>query len=202
MDHQIAPGLINGESKLFGINKTVASDHLNRIVKCNDFPKFDSLPLGTHSIRKFPSAYARRNGCSRDDVDVRGRWKRMKRMVDTYIDVELPYPDAKVAAVLAVGGPVKYELRDGCGLTDQWVLENIGNNIAKVFPYMVAIVLGKALLWAIFDKETSKILDESMVARVRDSVNRLTSRVLNVGVNPVEKVALLISGDKDALVIT
>ena len=202
LDHSIAAGLLNERSKLFGINKSTAADHLNQVIRGEGFPLFDKLPLGTHSIRKFPSTYARRNGCSRDDVDVRGRWKRMKRMVDTYIDVELPYPDAKVAAVLAIGGPVRYELREGCRLTDQWVLENVGEEIKKIFPDMVAILLGKALLWAIYDDSMSKILNENKVARVKENVARLTSRVLNVGVNPVEKVALLISGDNDALVIT
>ena len=105
--------------KLFGINKKVSSDWLGRIISRDDFPLFDELPLGTHSIRKFPSMYARCSSCSKDDVEVRGRWKRMKRMVDNYIDVELPYPDAKVASILAVGGPIKYELREGSGLTDQ-----------------------------------------------------------------------------------
>jgi hypothetical protein len=29
-------------------------------------------------------------------VDNRGRWKRQRRTVDTYIDVYLPFPEAKV----------------------------------------------------------------------------------------------------------
>jgi hypothetical protein len=32
--------------------------------------------LGTHSFRKFASTFCRRNGCSKDEKDLRGRWKR------------------------------------------------------------------------------------------------------------------------------
>ena len=60
-----------------------------------EFQRLNSGPIGTHSLRKYPSTYSRRCGCSRDDTDFRGRWKRTKKQIDTYIDVELPYPDAK-----------------------------------------------------------------------------------------------------------
>src|SRR5210317_1339999 len=33
------------------------------------------------------------------------------RVMDAYMDVSLPYNDAKVASKLCVGGPVKYELK-------------------------------------------------------------------------------------------
>ena len=61
----------------------------------------------------------------------------------------MPYLDAKFAAALCVGRPVKYELRADDRLSDTWVLENIGATYASIFPNAVAIVLGKALLWAI-----------------------------------------------------
>ena len=69
----------------------------------SEFNKLGIIGLiGTHSLRKYPSTHARRNGCSRDDIDFRGRWKRHTKQVGTYIDVDLPYPDAKVAAALPV----------------------------------------------------------------------------------------------------
>jgi hypothetical protein len=36
----------------------------------------DDGPLGTHSFRKFASTFCRRNGCSKDEKDLRGQWKR------------------------------------------------------------------------------------------------------------------------------
>jgi len=52
--------------------------------------------FGSHSLRKCAATHARRNGCSRDEIDLRGRWKHLKRQVDTYLDTSVPYPDAKV----------------------------------------------------------------------------------------------------------
>ena len=68
-------------------------------------------PIGSHSICKPPATYARRNGCSKDDMDARGRWKSNERIVDIYIDCLIPFPDAKVASILCIGGPVKYMVR-------------------------------------------------------------------------------------------
>ena len=69
-------------------------------------------PIGTHSIRKLSATYARRNGCSKNDVDARGRWKSNERIVDTNIDCLIKFPDAKVASALYIGGPVKYVVRE------------------------------------------------------------------------------------------
>ena len=56
--------------------------------------------------------YAKRNGRSKDDVDKRGRWKSNKRIVDTYFDYAIPYPDVKVASTLSIGGPAKYVVQN------------------------------------------------------------------------------------------
>jgi hypothetical protein len=34
-------------------------------------------------------------------------------------------PDYKAAAALAVGGPVQYVIRQGSGITDGWILQNV-----------------------------------------------------------------------------
>ena len=56
-------------------------------------------------------------------MNCRGRWKRDKKQVDTYIDISLPFPDAKVAAALCVGGPIKYEVMSGSNVTDTWIVD-------------------------------------------------------------------------------
>jgi hypothetical protein len=77
------------------------------------FRKAKAGNLGTHSIRKGVSTYASRAGMSRDFVKQRGRWRARKQVVDTYIDITLPYPDAKTAAVLCgPSGPCWYKARD------------------------------------------------------------------------------------------
>ena len=78
-----------------------------------DKPEFQRQaedPIGTHSLRKYPSTRARRCGCSKDDVDNRVRWRKL-RVQDRYVSINLPYPDAKVAAALCVGGPCRYALK-------------------------------------------------------------------------------------------
>ena len=75
--------------------------------------------VGTHSVRKFPATFAAENGCSEPEVEIRGRWKGHKsgRVVNRYISPEQLTTDAKVAGVLAVGGPIKYRLKQGSNVT-------------------------------------------------------------------------------------
>ena len=46
--------------------------------------------IGTHSIRKFASTWASENGCTTNEVEIRGRWKgtRGGRVVNRCISVE------------------------------------------------------------------------------------------------------------------
>ena len=46
---------------------------------------------------------------------------------------------------------------------DEWIIENVSSNIALLCPKQGSVVLGRALLWAIFDKDISKILPVSML---------------------------------------
>ena len=66
-------GATNSEvTSLFGVEKHYVSTQLQQILEAPDFPNAWPGLLGSHSIRKFTATYARRNGCSRDDVDMRG----------------------------------------------------------------------------------------------------------------------------------
>ncbi len=64
-----------------------------------------------------------------------GRWKRRTEQVDIYIDVELPYPDANVAAALCIGGPCKYVLNEESGVSDDWLLQYVVPNICVDFMW-------------------------------------------------------------------
>ncbi len=59
--------------------------------------------LGSHSIQKHAPKLAQRCGVTKDKKDIRGRWKGAGRVSDVYDDVELPYPNAKVAEKLRGG---------------------------------------------------------------------------------------------------
>ena len=78
--------------------------------------------IGTYSKRKTPAMYAVNCGANWDWVEIHGRWKgkRGSKIVDRYIDVKQLYQDTKVADILCVGGPVKYEFEEGVdGITDE-----------------------------------------------------------------------------------
>ena len=73
----------------------------------------------------------------------------LRKFVHTYIDCTLPYPDSKVAGELAVGGPIKYVLKTGCGVSLHWIYKHVCPCIHRAFDDRVSNVLGQALLWAI-----------------------------------------------------
>ena len=96
------------------------------------------------------------------------------------MDVSLPFNDAKVAAKLCIGGPVKYELKEGAGITDQWIVTKVTPVIASEFGKEMAITLGKCLLWGIFDNDFAKLaLPDSLVTSVRESYYCLEARELD-----------------------
>lgn len=201
----------NGELNLFsaiGKTATQAKQRVGRHLKTKIFndPEFKALLdvidelVGSHSIRKFASTHARRSGCSRDDLNVRGRWKRFKQMVDTYVDPDIPYPDAKTAAALAIGGPVKYELLKGSGVDDCWLVENVLPETFKLHPCKKAVVtLSKALLWACFDAEAQELVPLQIIKRVHTAYEAI--RKLDTTQNPVRKVPLVVCGHEGQLII-
>ena len=208
LETNIGNGFIGGDNEdnansamLFGINKQLVSARFKKIIESPDFQKAAEGELGSHSTRKFAATFARRNGCSRDDVDARGRWKGTRRIVDMYIDSTIPYPDAKVAASLCIGGAIKYEVRRDSRISEDWLLEHVSRNILRLFPRQMALVLGKALLWGICDDEVSQFIEPEMVERVRADVRSLNNCYTNNNTNPVKKIPLVIGGEEGALVI-
>ena len=78
--------------------KTYADNQLKVILGRKEFEavEHNNGNKGTHSMRKFAVTFARRNGCNKDDKDIRARWKGKGRQQDAYSDTTLPFPDAKV----------------------------------------------------------------------------------------------------------
>ncbi len=97
--------------------------------------------------------------CSKDDIDFHGQWKNCPRQQDTYADTIIPFVDAKVL--------VAYIVKDASGITNQWILDyvvpsmrlglflpdpkNAPNVFAAAIPEQVYIILGRVLLFKIFD---------------------------------------------------
>jgi hypothetical protein len=179
--------------------KEAADSKLKMVIHDPDFGVVELTigKKGTHSIRKFATTFARRNGCSKDDVDLRARWKGgNKRMQDGYASVTLPFPDAKVAAALCKGGPIHYSVKANSGISKEWIFEHVVPNIFANYDEHVAIVLGRALLWRIFDSEQSKVVPRFISEKVKAAYNDLGSRnSLELGENPVKKQPLAVMGN-------
>ena len=71
-----------------------------------------------------------RNGISKDWKDMCGQWKSKKQVSDNYDNMELPYLDAKVAAVLCPGGPVKCKVRTDANHDFHFILHHVAPKIA------------------------------------------------------------------------
>ena len=93
-----------------------------------------------------PATYARRYGCSKDDVDARGKWKSSKLIVDMYIDCLIPFPDAKVASTLCIGDPAKYTIEQEFNIDKTLILQCADSNITALFLRQVSLILATALI--------------------------------------------------------
>ena len=102
----------------------------------------DSGPVGSHSNWKLASTLARQQGCTQDDVDCHGRWRNTWRISNRYTDLMLEVVDGKVAVALCMGGPTKYVYREGSGLTDAFLTDEVCPHIRAKFGGRVAVVLG------------------------------------------------------------
>ena len=80
--------------------------------------------LGTHSIRKFATTYARQCGETRDNVDYRASWKS-QRQQDRYTNTQLHWPDINAASKLCFRGVCIYKPMEGSGIADEWLAEEV-----------------------------------------------------------------------------
>jgi len=184
--------------------KSKASGYLRNILNEPDFIRVDTKKISVYSIRKFAATVARKNGMSKDDIDHRGRWKNKKRQQDVYTDPTIPYVDAKCAASLCKGGPITYVCDRSSGISDDWLLQYAVPHIAARHDRQVAIVLGKAVLWQIFDSSGDEFVPEEIRHRVLVAYNALKNSgrcTLQDGVNPISKRPIFITGVDAELII-
>lgn len=182
-------------------NKAFLQDTWKEVWDGDEFIPLAEGPIGGHSRRKQPATYARRQGCDKDDIDSRGRWRK-RRVQDRYVSANLPFPDAKVAAALCVGGPCKYELVEGSGVTEAWLrVAVVPNIIAKDgITDRVALVLALPLLWAAMSPEMENRMPATTRNRIQAAYGLI--RTLEEGVNPVQKRLLIVSGGNARVHIT
>jgi hypothetical protein len=176
--------------------RTSLNDVLGSIV----LPSLSSGNLGTHSMRKGPATYCARLGQPKDDIESRGRWRSDKRQVDTYMDIQRPYPDARIAACLCgPSGPVKYKLSgDFPWLTREFLSSRIAPKIARLLGHDVAATLGLPLLWAAIQKASTynsdvPILPIGLSDRVCDAVYEVAGQI-SANLNPVVRCPIVVVG--------
>ena len=150
----------------------------------------NSGPVGSHSNWKLASTWARRQGCTQDDVDCHGHWQNTRRISDRYTDLTLEVVDGKVAVALCMGGPTKYVYREGSGLMDSFLYDEVCPHICAKFGGRVAVVLGKSLLWAC--KEP--VMIPQVPACLRQRVMQAYEGVMQLeeDINPIQKRQLVV----------
>jgi len=159
--------------------------------------------LGSHSIRKFAATHVRRCGISKDDKDTRGRWKGKTRVSDRYDDVELPYPDCKVAEKLCIGGPCYYLINSSIcnpSVLTTFILTKVTPNVRRRLPDSTCIVLGKAVLWLVFSSVTNNFISVEYCNELKADLAE-TGIAIADGQNPILRMPVLVSGDQGTVFI-
>jgi len=88
------------------------------------------------------------------------------------MDPQIPTANAKVTTILCQGGLCKYVLRPGCAISEDWIVDHVVPNIHRRFPRAVAVVLGTALLWAVFDASSNVYLAAELITCVRTAYHK------------------------------
>ena len=202
LEYFISRGHMTNTNFAFGIDgqtdpvviKEKASNFMKEILNDQEFSNLLDGKRGTHSIRKMATTRSRRHGCTKDEVDTRARWKQ-RRQQDVYADTVLPWPDAKVAAALCKGGPIHYQAKAESGSSEDWILCYVVPFISTKHCRSFSLVLGRALLWRVFDEDQQASVPATICTRIKNAYRDLGSRcTLQDGENPVTKVPLIVSG--------
>jgi hypothetical protein len=101
--------------------------------------------------------------------------------------------DAKVAGVLAVGGPIKYVVKEDSHVSDQFLMTIVAPKLTEHFEAdpsnTIADVLAVPLLWAYHDPSVSHMIAPQVLNRVRAGYNTICGGHPE-DYNPVKKVPL------------
>ena len=129
--------------------------------------------------------------------------EQRKWVSDIYIDPLLPYQDAKVAAALCVGGPIKYALVEGSGIMESLAGSACGASyIFLLYPHessCIGMTLVLPLLWACLEPTMQSKVPEDLRQRVQDAYAAIPQ--LDEGVNPIKKVPIVVYHIEDRLII-
>ena len=85
-----------------------------------------------------------------------------------YVDVLLPYPDAKVAALLYA---LAVHANTGSGVTEQWLRQHVVPHMLhrEKLQLQVVLALARPIIWACFDDQVERYMPGPMRNRIRDA---------------------------------
>jgi hypothetical protein len=156
-------------------------------------------PLGTHSARNSFATRARRCGCSKDNVNFCGRWRKPMTQL-CCISVNLPHPNAKDAAALCAGGPCMCQLLKPprSGATTAWLCQHVVLNVLRSHNLQESVVMVLALppLWAVLDGEMEACTPAHQIHVARGNI-----KLLEGGANPANKASLVVTGQESQVCI-
>ena len=96
-----------------------------------------------------------------------------------------------------------FTLKEGSGVTDQWILEYVvPHTLASNVPKQACVVLGRALLWKVFHESGEQGVPAQIRNRVVNAYNAIGSHGgLEQNENPVKKVPIGVAGVDAELII-
>jgi hypothetical protein len=145
---------------------------------------------GTHSLRKLAATMARFTGRGQDEVNCRERWRDTQRISDRYTSISLTFLNANVAAALCVGGSANYIAKEVSNVTDNWLITEFVPHISKKLGNLVAVVLGKTLLWCLMEPMMMFAIPEFLKERLR--IRSFLIQALGEDANPIDRIALCV----------
>jgi hypothetical protein len=130
-------------------------------------------------------------------------WKGKGRVSDVYDDVELSYPDCKVAEKLCFGGPCFYLIDNtvvDVTIMTTFILTKVVPNICQRLPTSACLVLGKAVVWLIFSSFANNFVSSMDYCDQVKAELVETGVVIEEGKNPILKMPVLVSGNQGTVV--
>jgi hypothetical protein len=98
---------------------------------------------------------------------------------------------------------VGYEVDKDSGISDCWILDYVVPHMVEAgIPRQVCLVLGRVVLWRMFDPSGENLVPDEHRSRVMARYGDIgVNNLLSQGTNPVKKVALIVDGyDAEVLI--
>ena len=120
-------------------------------------------------------------------------------MQDSYVDVQLTWPDVNCASSVVSKGVCLYKVKGEAGLSDDWLCEHVAPRITASFGNKVGAILAKPLLWACYADTFTDRVQPSLRNRICGQFTRLERE--GYGDNPIQKVEVIPNEGKYKLLL-